>query len=182
MAKVTTKDRMVLSAITLLREQGVTGVTIDAVLAHSGAPRGSVYHHFPGGRAELVLTAGRTASDYITGLLREASTASSPREAVETFVEFWRRTLEASDYRAGCPVVALATGNRDIPEADDLVRETFATWQEHLRRLLREAGRDAADATLIIAAIEGAVVLCKGLRSPAPLDEVSASLARWLAA
>lgn len=183
-SSLSTKDRMVMSAITLLREQGVPGVTVDAVLAHSGAPRGSVYHHFPGGRAELVLTAGRTAADYITQLLRDASVATEPSEMVDRFVAFWRTALEQTDYRAGCPVVALATGNRDLPEADELVRETFTSWHASLRELLVASGwatrRAEADATFIIAAIEGAVVLCKSLRSSAPLDDVAESLRLWL--
>jgi TetR/AcrR family transcriptional repressor of lmrAB and yxaGH operons len=54
-----TRDRMLLSAVTLLRERGRNGVTLDAVLAHSGAPRGSIYHHFPGGRDQLVLEAAQ---------------------------------------------------------------------------------------------------------------------------
>ena len=53
----TTRARMLDSTALLLRERGVGGVTVDAVLAHSGAPRGSVYHHFPGGRNQLLLEA-----------------------------------------------------------------------------------------------------------------------------
>lgn len=178
-----TKARMVQSAVALLREQGVTGVTIDAVLAHSGAPRGSVYHHFPGGRTELLLSAGRTASDSITALLREATTAGDPHQALDRFAEFWKASLEASDYRAGCPIVALAVGNRaDLPAADDLVRETFVDWQERLADLFRTQGhsRDeaAALATTVVAALEGAVVLCKAERSTHPLDRVTQQLQR----
>lgn len=51
-----TRPRMIESTIALLRERGAAGMTIDAVLEHSGAPRGSVYHHFPGGRRELLRT------------------------------------------------------------------------------------------------------------------------------
>lgn len=184
MSSLKTKDRMVASAIVLLREQGVAGVTVDAVLAHSAAPRGSVYHHFPGGRAELVLTAGRTAADYITQLLHEAADTEDLDEAVGTFVRFWRTALEQSDYRAGCPIVALATGNRDLPEGDELVRETFLAWRTTLGGLLLKAGRDPeraeAEATFIVAAIEGAVVMCKGLKSPAPLDDAAEMLRSWL--
>lgn len=185
MSRTGTKARMTESAIALLREQGVPGVTIDAVLAHSGAPRGSVYHHFPGGRAELVLTAGRTAADFITELLREATSAGDPRQALEGFAAFWRASLEASDHRAGCPIVALAVGSRaDEGGADDLVHETFARWQEQLGDLFRAQGRApqeaAALATLVVAALEGAVVLCKAERSAEPLDRVTEQLLRLL--
>ena len=64
------------SAVLLLRERGAAGVTVDAVLAHSGAPRGSVYHHFPGGRNELILGALRQAGDYIAVIVDESVAAA----------------------------------------------------------------------------------------------------------
>lgn len=184
MSRTGTKERMTASAVALLREQGVTGVTIDAVLARSGAPRGSVYHHFPGGRTELLLTAGQTASDFITALLREAVGAGDPAQALEAFAAFWKASLETSDYRAGCPIVALAVSGRADQGTDDLARETFRHWQEQLDALFRAQGRDADEsaalATLVVAALEGAVVLCKAERSADPLDRVTQQLQRLL--
>ena len=52
-----TRDRMVRSAAAVLRERGAAGLTIDEVLTRSGAPRGSVYHHFPEGRSQLLIEA-----------------------------------------------------------------------------------------------------------------------------
>src|SRR5436309_709279 len=112
------KQRMLNSAVVLLRERGAAGVSIDAVLAHSGAPRGSVYHHFPGGRAELIISAARLAGDYISGLLDTAIGSGDPARTVTKFSELWKRSLHDSDFRAGCPVVALAVDSRDtLPEA-----------------------------------------------------------------
>lgn len=185
MSKVDTRTRMVNSAITLLRERGANGVSIDAVLAHSGAPRGSVYHHFPGGRDEIVLTAANTAADFITKLIDEAAASNDPRRLIEQFVAFWNMALTASDYRAGCPIVSLAVDSReDQPEATELVRLTFADWHAKVAALLRRNGltpkRASARATLAIAAIEGAVILCRAQRSSKPLDDVSAELVALL--
>ena len=63
-----TREKMVRTAAVLLRENGVAGTTIDKVLATSGAPRGSVYHHFPGGRAQLLSEAVEFATDSIIEL------------------------------------------------------------------------------------------------------------------
>lgn len=182
-----TKPRMLASAITLLRERGAAGVTVDAVLAHSGAPRGSVYHHFPGGRTELLLGATRQAGEFIGAMLDEAARHGAPLPALESFVVFWKRALADSDHRAGCPIVALAVDSRqDIPEAAELVAEIFGQWHEKLSALLVADGfpaeRAGRLATLAVAAIEGAVILCRARRDSAPLDDVLAELSVLISA
>jgi TetR/AcrR family transcriptional repressor of lmrAB and yxaGH operons len=180
-----TKQRMVDSAVALLRERGAAGVTVEAVLAHSGAPRGSVYHHFPGGRNELILAAARHAGDYIAAMLDEAVADGDPRAALERFVRFWKGALAATDYLAGCPILALAVDSReDTSEVADLVREIFRRWHDDLRNLLTADGvppeRARRLATLIVSATEGAIVLCRAHRDDTPLDDVLAELAPLL--
>jgi len=180
-ARSDSKSRMVATAVTLLCERGSGAVTIDAVLARSGAPRGSVYHHFPGGRAELLLTAGRSAATYITNLIEDAAAANDPVELIDRLVAFWKRSLISSDYSAGCPVLSLAVDARDdLPEAAELVRDTFAAWQHQLARVLAQHGSSdegaARLATLAICAIEGAIVLCRASHSADPLDRVATYL------
>jgi AcrR family transcriptional regulator len=177
----TTKQRMLDSAVLLLRERGAAGVTVDAVLAHSGAPRGSVYHHFPGGRNELVLSAVRVAGDYIAAMVDDAVAGGDALGMVERFVRFWKRALTDTGYRAGCPVVAVAVDSRqDIPEIDALVREIFGRWQVSLSDLLAAGGssteRARRLATLVVAAIEGAIILCRARHDLSPLDDVLTEL------
>jgi AcrR family transcriptional regulator len=172
-----TKQRMLDSAVLLLRERGAPGVTVDAVLAHSGAPRGSVYHHFPGGRNELILGALRQAGDYIAAIVEESVAAGDVQRTVGRFVRFWKRALTDTDYRAGCPLVAVAIDSREhIPEAADLVREIFVRWQASLSDLLVATGfpaqRAARLANLIVASIEGAIILSRAHRDLTPLDDV----------
>lgn len=169
------------SAVVLLRERGASGVSIDAVLAHSGAPRGSVYHHFPGGRNELILTAVRRAGDYTAGLIERATSDGDPAAVLEKFARFWRDALTRDEFRAGCPVVALAVDHRDdLPEAAAVVGDIFAAWHDKLAELLRATGVPAARAgrlaTLALAAIEGAIILCRAHRDTKPLDDVMAEL------
>ncbi|MEP7022193.1 MAG: TetR/AcrR family transcriptional regulator [Pseudonocardiales bacterium] len=181
-----TKQRMVDAAADLLSQQGTAGTTIDAVLARSGAPRGSVYHHFPGGRNQLVLDAVQMVGDRISRSI-DAATGKEPREALDDFAAFWRRMLVRTDYRSGCPVVALAVGGAEqIPGADRLVAEVFATWQAKFTALLTRRGvtpkRARSLANLVLSATQGAVVLCRAERSTAPLDHVVAELSELLAA
>ncbi|MBO0840210.1 MAG: TetR/AcrR family transcriptional regulator [Sciscionella sp.] len=177
MPRSNTRARMVLSAIGLLRERGVDGVTLDAVIADSGAPRGSIYHHFPGGRTELVMIAGRAAADFITQLIGEVAATGDPVAALESFADFWKRSLSASDYRAGCPIAGLAA-NSSAAAADvvGLAAETFASWTRHLTSAFEragfESGKAASLATMTLASIEGAILLCRSSRSTRPIDDV----------
>ncbi len=176
-----TRQRMVLAAVELLRERGASAVTVDAVLARSGAPRGSVYHHFPGGRDELILAAVRHAADYITSRIDRTVESGDPVQALDGFVRFWRKTLRDTDYLAGCPVVAVAVdAHQDPPEAAAVAREVFGRWQDKLAGLLVNRGfspaRAARVASLMVAAIEGAVILCRAHRDDTPLDDVLSEL------
>jgi len=178
---------MLNSAVFLLRERGAAGVTVDAVLAHSGAPRGSVYHHFPGGRNELILGAARLSGDFITAMVDEATRDGDAQQVMARFIAFWKHSLTSTDYRAGCPVVALAVDSReDIPDAATLVREIFTQWQTRLADLLTADGfpaeRAGRLATLIVAAVEGAIILARARRDLSALDDIHTEIAPLLGA
>ncbi|MFE5757575.1 TetR/AcrR family transcriptional regulator [Streptomyces massasporeus] len=175
------RERMVLSAAELLREYGVGATSIDRVLAHSGAPRGSVYHHFPGGRAQLIDEAVALAGDFIAGLIDAATRAGDPVKAVDAFFELWRERLVQSDFRAGCPIVAVAVEtNDDAPHLARSAAAVFARWQDALAALFERHGlpeqRGKRLAAFIIAAVEGSVIMCRAERSPAALEATAAEI------
>lgn len=169
---------MVTSAIALLRERGANGVTLDAVLAHSGAPRGSVYHHFPGGRDQLLMAAVERAGETVSAVLEESLAAGDTESAIERFVGLWKKWLRDSDFRAGCPV--LATAVTDDAELQHATRLVFARWHDDLVRKLTAEGhprpRARRLATTIIAGIEGALVLARTQHDVRPLNDVTAEL------
>ncbi|WP_235892806.1 TetR/AcrR family transcriptional regulator [Mycolicibacterium hodleri] len=168
---------MLFTAAEVLREKGAAGVTIDEVLARSGAPRGSVYHHFPGGRSQLLTEALRYAGESITALIDDAA-AQGCLSLVRQFVAFWERTLGEGDFAAGCPVVAAAIGSADDdPAMTAIAGDIFTRWRDALARAFVADGFGDADAGSLavtcIAALEGAVVLCRATRTAGPLHEVS---------
>jgi len=171
---------MTLSAAAPLREYGASATNIDRVLAHSGAPRGSVYHHFPGGRTQLIDEAVALAGDFIAGLIDAATQADDPVEAVDAFFALWRDRLVESGFRAGCPIVAVAVETND--DAPQLARSAaaFARWQEALATLLVRHGltekRSRGLGAFIIAAVEGAVIRCRTEQSTAPIEAAAAEI------
>ncbi|HEX9834884.1 MAG TPA: TetR/AcrR family transcriptional regulator [Mycobacterium sp.] len=171
---------MLISAAEVLRERGAAGVTIDEVLARSGAPRGSVYHHFPEGRNQILTEALQYAGEAITGVIDEAA-ANGGMFLVRKFVVFWEELLVESDFAAGCPVVAAAIGSADEqPQLSTVAGRIFNHWRDALTRAFVSDGftdDDAASLALMcIASLEGAVVLCRSTRSVDPLKDVAAQV------
>lgn len=165
---------MVASAVTLMRERGVAATSFADVLAHSGAPRGSIYHHFPGGKAQLVQEATQAAADHLTEGVTRILAAGDTASALRALVDLWRRGLEERDYAAGCPVVAAALGTDD--GARELSGEAFARWTKLIAQSLVEDGVPQARAkslgVLVVGALEGALVMAQAQSSSAPLDDV----------
>lgn len=175
---------MIDSAVTLLRERSAAGVTVDAVLARSGAPRGSVYHHFPDGRDQIVLEAVRLAGQHVATLIGEPG-ERDPSAVVRRFLDFWEHILRDADYIAGCPVVALTVdSSAERPAIRDLVKDIFDLWHQKLESVLTASGIDIGRArrlaTTVIAAAEGAVLLCRAQRSAVPLHDVCDELCALL--
>src|SRR5579862_3832865 len=95
------KRKMIERTAVLLAKKGLQGTSFSEVLAASGAPRGSLYHHFPGGKDELILAAVGLAGDQALAVMER--TAGKPAVIVaETFLDLWRMVLEKSDFGAGC--------------------------------------------------------------------------------
>ena len=89
------RERMIVSTALLVRERGARATSLDAVLEHSGAPRGSVYHHFPGGREQLLREATDYAGDYVARRL-ERDSGDDPLAAIEALFDEYSASLVAS--------------------------------------------------------------------------------------
>lgn len=171
---------MIVSAALLMRERGVEATSFSAVLAHSGASRGSIYHHFPGGKTQLVEEATRYGGDFIAAGLAAALAEEDPVGAVQRFCQSWRKVLSESDFAAGCPVVAATLEGERTVAAREAAGAAFERWEELLMEAFERHGIAAARATslatLAIAAIEGAIVVARAQRSSAPLERVTEEL------
>ncbi|MCV7128044.1 TetR/AcrR family transcriptional regulator [Mycolicibacterium vanbaalenii] len=168
------------SASTLIREHGASGTSLDDILRHSRAPRGSVYHHFPGGRAQLIEEVVDRAGGALAAILGDAGDAT-PATTFDVFISTWKAGLEASGFRAGCPVLAVAVEtNDDAPQLTEAAARAFGSWRDALNTVLRHQGVPPARArrlaTLIVAAVEGAVALSRVERNTQPIDDVAREL------
>ena len=174
------RNRMIQSAALLFRENGYSGTGFRDVIEHSGAPRGSIYHHFPGGKEQLAAETVAWAADVIERRIARAAQSGDPIAALGIFVESWRDVLEDSNFRAGCPIVAVAAEADAGSTATDAAAAAFTRWQDLIGRTLLDAGVSRTDArrlaTTVVAAIEGAILLCRARRDIRPLRDVHRAL------
>jgi len=180
-----TRQRMIETAAVVMRERGVEATSFSEVIARSGAPRGSIYHHFPGGKAQLIEEATRYAGEYTASSIANALWQDDPIAAIRAASATWLKLLRKSDFGAGCPVVAASLDPTQPSGAREAAGEAFSRWQRALAEALEphvlEPERARSLATLIISSIEGAVVLSRATRSLTPLERVAAELEGLLA-
>ncbi len=175
---------MVRSAASLIRSRGVSATSLADVLADSGAPRGSIYHHFPDGKRQLAEDAIQWTSERVLAHLR-AGTPQSPSDVLERFIDMWRRVVVTSGGTAGCVVAGVAIDTlADETGLMKLVRATFRSWAAVLAEQLAAAGVPARRAMPIalatLAGMEGALILCRAEGNVRPLDAVAEELMRLL--
>ncbi|MFI9503904.1 TetR/AcrR family transcriptional regulator [Nocardia sp. NPDC052566] len=175
------RRRMIEGTIDSLRVHGASATSVDRVLASTGAPRGSVYHHFPGGRTQMITDAVTIAGELMTQFIEQLTREGDSAGALEQFGALWRRTLTDSDFRAGCPIFAVAVEtNDDTPEFAASAAAIFERWHLLMTGMLVREGiaeeRAQRLATLTVASIEGAVALCRVQRSTSPLDDTLSEL------
>jgi TetR/AcrR family transcriptional repressor of lmrAB and yxaGH operons len=173
-----TRDRMVKGAVRLLAVRGLQETSFSEVLEIAKAPRGSIYHHFPDGKEQLVSAAVDRAGADALGALEPLQGATA-EEVTASFLGMWREVLTRSELRAGCSVLAVTVAT-DSADLLDHAAEVFRTWRSRLAELVSEGGlaeRDALSfATTLIAASEGAVVLSRAERSLESFDLVAEHL------
>jgi len=183
---------MVAGAADLLSRRGVHATSLRTVVQHTGTPRGSLGHHFPGGKQELLEEAVRYATDSVAVPLEALMKDRGAVEGLRAFVGWWRKILETSAFEAGCPVLAVAVepmaGDEGQVAADDragerlreLAQAAFERWEAILATALRREGVAAARArrlgALTVASIEGTVAMCRAARSAQALDDVQREL------
>jgi AcrR family transcriptional regulator len=179
------RDEMVHGAISLLAERGVQGTSFAVLTETTNTPRGSIYHHFPGGKNELIVDAVASIGALVTSLI-DAVDASSPDEVVDVFVESWRAVLLASNFEGNCAVANTALGAGDDESLRAASHQVFEQWQTALSRaFIRSGAHDATaddDAWVCIAAVEGALILARASRTDVAFDALSRQLRNLVSA
>ncbi len=182
-----TRERLIVAMADALRRRGLHGIGLTELLQQAGAPKGVLYHHFPGGKTELAIAAIDDVVDrMLQGLDALLSRTPDPIEATRRWMAGATTRLQDTGFECGCPLatVALETtaGDRLLRAALD---RAFARMRERIAQALEQAGepRDAARglAALIVAAYEGGLLQARVAQSPEPIAQATHMLLGLLA-
>lgn len=175
------RREMIQGTVDLLAAHGVAGTSFALVVAETDAPRGSIYHHFPGGKNELVGEAVTSVGASVTALI-DGLDARSPAEVVTAFLDGWRALLTGSGFARGCAVAAVGLGADDVDAIRTAADAAFDSWRAALTQALVRSGLDASTASdiaaLSLAAVEGALILGRVARSDEVFDVLHRQLVR----
>ncbi|MFG3550928.1 TetR/AcrR family transcriptional regulator [Streptomyces sp. NPDC047725] len=176
------RERIVAGAADMISRRGLSATSIREMAKHAQAPLGSTYHYFPEGKQQLATEAVRYTGEWVARSLRK-ELAAGPAAGLRAFLALWRGIVVDTDFHAGCPVLAVAIEEPsadEVPPALAAAAEVFDQWEGLLTDSLRAHGAGAEQAaqvaTLIVAAVEGTVALCRAKRSTEPLDRTAAQL------
>jgi AcrR family transcriptional regulator len=182
------RERIVAGAADMISRRGLSATSIREMAKHAEAPLGSTYHYFPEGKQQLATEAVRFTGEWVARSLRKELEAG-PAAGLSAFLDLWRGIVVGSDFHAGCPVLAVAIEEPPadgVPPALVAAAEVFEQWEALLAASLREHGAGSEQAaqlaTLVVAAVEGTVAMCRAKRSTQPLDHTAEQLQALIAA
>jgi TetR/AcrR family transcriptional repressor of lmrAB and yxaGH operons len=176
------RDTLVRTAMRLFRRQGYASTGLQQILAESGAPKGSLYYYFPGGKEALgeaaVVMAGGMIAEMLSGLAKKHK---APKRFLRGYCKVMADWMEESDYRSGCPVAT--TLLETVPESTSIAAacgEAIDSWVSIIAGVYKADGMKARHARekaeSIVAAMEGALILSRVRQSSTPIMD----LAKWL--
>jgi len=180
------RERLLNGARRLLAEKGYAGMELRDVAERGKAPRGSIYHHFPGGKRQLAVEAAELEGTEIRAAIERSLAERGLAETLTMFGETFRRRVKDRPELLGCPVAAAALARPEDPALAAAATAAFQSWEAPIAAALREedvaAGDAEAFAGLVVSTVEGALVRARAAGDQAPLDSAVAGLQQALEA
>lgn len=177
-----TRDQIIAKTCELLELQGYHATGLNQILKESGSPKGSLYYYFPGGKEELAAEAVQRVGDLVLQRIRaNLAQVDDAATAIRAFIVTIAAAVERTGYQAGGPITTIALETASTSERLRLTcAGIYAAWQQAFAGKLQASGfapaRAQQLASLIIAAIEGGVLLSRTNRDPAPLLHIAEEL------
>jgi TetR/AcrR family transcriptional regulator, lmrAB and yxaGH operons repressor len=180
------RGAIVRAAAMLFRRNGFAATGINEIAEASGAPKGSLYHYFPGGKDQIAEAAVHFAGKGVVATLEKLEKQhASAASMIRAYCKLLAGWMAKSGFRDGCPIAT--TLLESAPQSIEMAaagREAFAGWCGVIARALVRDGFGKVEArrlaTLAVSSIEGALILARVEASAAPIEDVAKSLAAAL--
>ena len=158
-----------------MKQSGLSGAGINQILAQSGAPKGSLYYYFPGGKQQIVIEALTLYADRVAGTFERAlSSTTKPADKIRALFRFVADQFEDEAFGKSCAAGAVTLDlNADVATIQPVIEIIFKSWREVIARHLpiTNTARRESLAGLILSTIEGAYVRGRAERSTQPFLE-----------
>lgn len=180
------RERLLNGARKLLAEKGYAGMELRDVAERGDAPRGSIYHHFPGGKRQLAVEAAELEGREIRALIERSLEERGLAGTLDSFGALFRRRVRDKPEHLGCPVAAAALARPEDPALAEAATKAFQSWEAPIAAALRDEGVAKPEAEtfagLVVSTVEGALVRARAAGDTAPLDSAVGGLQAALAA
>ena len=178
------KARLIDSMARSLQSAGYHNSGLNQIVADSGAPKGSMYHYFPGGKVALAVAAIDHSAEGVALEIGAILGRGLPlRPTLEAVVDFFAAQMESSGFTKGCPVATTTLEEAaTTPEIRTACARAYGGWQAAMAAYLASEGvssPEAAAETLLML-LEGALLLARAQSSTEPLERLKPTLSRLL--
>ena len=172
-----TQEKILSATLDLIERQGFHNTGLQQIIKASGAPKGSLYFHFPDGKDQIVALALEQGTQLIGSMIEHAfNMADNLEVAVGWLFDGLSVRLQSSAFEKGCPVATVALEvNEQHPDVLEACRKAFDQWQGAITLGLQAKGMSnelaASEAALMLSQLEGAMMLARIRRSREPMDQ-----------
>jgi AcrR family transcriptional regulator len=182
-----TEQRIVRSMAELLRVQGYAATSLQQLARAAGAPTGSIYHHFRGGKREVAAAALReTGAAYIQLLPMLLDPHDNLATGIEAAFAAAAEDMANTGWANMCPVATVAAEIADTePQLRQVAAEVIAFWVDTGNRYLASRGLSETDARAVmyalLAALEGGFLLARAQHDVEPLLAAGRAVSTYVA-
>ncbi|HIW11952.1 MAG TPA: TetR/AcrR family transcriptional regulator [Candidatus Salinicoccus stercoripullorum] len=177
--KRNTREELIQATAKLLQTKGYVGTGMNDIIQLSGAPKGSIYYHFPQGKEQLTIEAVNWTKEKVTEYIKERlSLHNDPVQSIQEFIVDSGERFEKDNYFCGVPITALVLETSSTSEnLRKSCNEVFEAWGNEFSKVLKANGYENDRANemgmLINSLIQGALVISLASKDPAALKTVA---------
>src|SRR5579859_8117195 len=185
-----TRERILASSAQLFNRQGYFGASLADIMRETGLEKGGIYNHFSS-KEQLALESFDYAYGLVQQRVREA--LAGKQNAIErllSIVSVFQSEAEDPPVVGGCPILNKAIEADDANEVlRDRARSAMDDWRATIHRIVNKGierkqirpGIDADEvASILIATLEGAIMLSSLYKGPIHMERAAAHVARYI--
>jgi len=181
--KPKTRERLIVAAIQLFQQRGYHGAGTTDILELARSPRGSMYHHFPGGKEDLgARCAEWLAAGVVTSIQALRLKGLKPENIIAIYIDNMMTWLQTTHFSEGPLLAALTNGVGN--KADNVLAraltQAYKDIQNEFTQMLTVAGHSQKNAEevsrAVIMNIEGGTILARATRDTEVLEEAKQRL------